>query len=111
MANRTVANQSIQTALQDVIHQISAGSSFHQALSRHACFSRSMIQMITIGENAGQLAAMLEKIADSQQQILNRAIDYFSKWLEPAMMMILAIIIGSLIIAMYLPVFKLGAVM
>lgn len=111
IAKKTVSNRSIQTAMSAVIQQVSAGSLFYQALSAHSCFSRRIIQMIAVGENAGQLAVMLEKIADNQQAALDNRVDYFSKWLEPAIMIILAVITGSLIIAMYLPVFQLGAVM
>lgn len=111
MANPTIGNHIVQAAMENVLHQVSSGIHFSQALSAHACCPHRLIQMITVGESAGQLAAMLEKVAHWQQAELDRSIDYFSKWLEPAVMMILAAITGSLIIAMYLPIFKLGGIM
>lgn len=107
----TIANQTIRMAMLDVITEISSGTAFYQALNKHTCFPSSAIQMISVGENSGQLALMLEKAADAGQSLLDRWIEYLSKWLEPVIMMVLAVVTGSLIIAMYLPVFKLGSVM
>ena len=109
IAGKSISNQKIQRQMEEVIQRVIAGGAFNQALSIHTCFSSRITQMVAVGENTGQLSTMLEKIADGQQISLDRSIDYFSKWLEPAVMMILAIVTGGLIIAMYLPVFKLGA--
>lgn len=109
ITEKTIPNQIIQMAMHEVIQRISAGSSFFQALSAHACFSLRITQMVNVGENSGQLVIMLGKIADIHQAILDRYIDYLSKWLEPMIMIVLSVITGSLIIAMYLPIFKLGA--
>jgi type IV pilus assembly protein PilC len=109
IAGKSISNQKIQRQMDDVIQRVIDGGAFNQALSTHSCFSSRITQMIAVGENTGQLSTMLEKIAEGQQISLDRSIDYFSKWLEPVVMMILAIVTGGLIIAMYLPVFQLGA--
>jgi type IV pilus assembly protein PilC len=108
---KTISNQTIQMAMLKVIADISSGAAFYKALNKHSCFPSSVVQIISVGENGGQLALMLAKAAESEQYVLDRWIDYLSKWLEPAIMMVLAVVTGSLIIAMYLPVFKLGSVM
>jgi len=109
IAQKTVTNLTLQSIMESVQNKVSSGALFYQALSSYEYFPQRCIQMIAIGENSGQLALMLQKIADGQQRSLDDYVDYFSKWLEPITMIFLAIITGSLIIAMYLPVFKLGA--
>jgi type IV pilus assembly protein PilC len=109
IAGKFISNRVIHAAMLEVIAGVVAGGTFYHALSAHHCFPTRITQMIAVGENTGQLVVMLEKIADSQQMVMNRDIDYLSKWLEPAIMIILALVTGALIIAMYLPVFELGA--
>jgi type IV pilus assembly protein PilC len=65
--------------------------------------------MVAIGEESGALDTMLSKVADFYEQEVDDAVDALSSLLEPLIMSILGILIGGLVVAMYLPIFKLGA--
>lgn len=109
MAANTITHQTFQNALLEVIKQINNGQTFGYAIQNNSLFPQRVVQMISVGENSGQMVAMLYKISEVQQISLDRAIDYSSKWLEPALMLLIAAITSALIVAMYLPVFRLGA--
>ena len=69
-----------------------------------------VVQMVAIGEESGSLDNMLGKVADFYEEEVDNAVDSLSSLLEPLIMSVLGVIIGGLIIAMYLPIFKLGSV-
>jgi len=68
------------------------------------------VQMVAIGEESGSLDAMLAKVADFYEEEVDNAVDSLSSLLEPLIMVILGVLIGGLVIAMYLPIFMLGQV-
>lgn len=111
IANQTLANLTLQLEMQKVINRIKEGEAFHQALTNHPHFPQQLVSLLTVGESTGRLPQMLQRMAQVQQSMLDRQIDYISKWLEPASMLILAVMIGGLIIGMYLPIFQLGAIL
>jgi type IV pilus assembly protein PilC len=65
--------------------------------------------MVAIGEESGSLDSMLSKVADFYEQEVDDAVDALSSLLEPIIMSILGVLIGGLVVAMYLPIFKMGA--
>jgi type IV pilus assembly protein PilC len=67
-------------------------------------------QMVAIGEESGALDTMLSKVADFYEQEVDDQVDALSSLMEPIIMVVLGILIGGLVIAMYLPIFKLGSV-
>jgi type IV pilus assembly protein PilC len=69
-----------------------------------------VIQMIAVGEESGSLDAMSGKVADFYEADVDDAVDNLSSLLEPLIMAILGVLVGGLVVAMYLPIFKLGAV-
>jgi len=69
-----------------------------------------VVQMVAIGEESGSLDAMLAKVADFYEEEVDNAVDSLSSLLEPLIMVILGVLIGGLVIAMYLPIFMLGQV-
>jgi type IV pilus assembly protein PilC len=69
-----------------------------------------VIQMVAVGEESGSLDEMCGKVADFYERDVDDAVDNLSSLLEPMIMAILGILVGGLVIAMYLPIFKLGAV-
>jgi len=73
-------------------------------------FPNMVIQMIAVGEESGSLDAMSAKVAEFYELEVDTAVDGLSSLLEPLIMAILGVLVGSLVIAMYLPIFKLGAV-
>lgn len=72
-------------------------------------FGNEMIQMVAIGEQSGNLAAMLEHISEIHQQRLDYQIDLLSQLLEPMLMLIMGVIVGTIIVGLYLPIFDMGA--
>ena len=73
-------------------------------------FPNMVTQMVAIGEESGALDAMLGKVADFYEDEVDEAVASLSALMEPAIMVILGVLIGGLVVAMYLPIFKLGAV-
>jgi type IV pilus assembly protein PilC len=98
-----VATQQIQT-------EVSTGSSLTVAMQNAEVFPSMVIQMVSIGEESGQLDAMLGKVADFYEAEVDDAVEALSSLMEPMIMVILGVIIGGIVVAMYLPIFKLGAV-
>ncbi len=111
IANQTLVNLTLQSEMEKSIELIKEGQAFYQALATHKYFPKQLISILSVGENTGRLPQVLQKMAQTQQSMLDRQIDYFSKWLEPVSMLLLAIMVGSLIIGMYLPIFQLGAIL
>jgi len=73
-------------------------------------FPNMVVQMIAIGEESGALEQMLSKVADFYEEEVDNAVDSLSSLLEPIIMAILGVLVGGLVVAMYLPIFKLGSV-
>ena len=73
-------------------------------------FPNMVVQMVAIGDEAGSVDAMLAKVADFYESEVDDAVDGLSTLLEPIIMAFLGIVIGGLVIAMYLPIFKMGQV-
>ena len=96
----------------DISAEVYAGRALSQALSKHVRFFPSlMIQMIKIGEETGALELMLTKIADLYDADIDQFSQTISQTLEPLIIVILGALIGGLVIAMYLPIFKLGTIL
>lgn len=89
---------------------VSSGQSLQVALKQHSIFPHLLIQMVAIGEESGALDDMLGKVADYYEADVDDAVDNLSTLMEPLIMSILGILVGGLVVAMYLPIFKLGAV-
>ncbi len=73
-------------------------------------FPNMVVQMVAIGEEAGALDKMLFKVAEFYEQEVNNAVDALSSLLEPFIMVIIGVLVGGMVIGMYLPIFKLAAV-
>jgi type IV pilus assembly protein PilC len=89
--------------------EVSTGTSLTVAMQNSDVFPPMVLQMVAIGEESGALDAMLGKIADFFEQEVDEAVDALTSLMEPMIMMVLGPIIGGIIIAMYLPIFKMGA--
>ncbi len=90
---------------------IASGSTLQASLSQNkALFPNMLIQMVGIGEESGALDDMLAKVADYYEAAVDDAVDNLTALMEPLIMSFLAVVIGGLVIAMYLPVFKMGEV-
>ncbi len=89
---------------------IAAGAPLHQALQQHALFTPLCAQLIGVGEEAGALDTMLARLAEWHETETSARAEVLAAALEPAMMLVVGAIVGTLVIAMYLPVFSLGEV-
>ena len=90
--------------------EVSTGQRLQQAMENVDLFPNMVIQMIAVGEESGSLDSMSSKVADFYEDDVDNAVDNLSSLLEPMIMAILGVLVGGLVIAMYLPIFKMGAV-
>ena len=90
--------------------EVSTGTSLTSAMQNTSLFPNMVNQMVAIGEESGSLDAMLGKVADFFEAEVDDAVDALSSLMEPIIMVVLGVLIGGMVIAMYLPIFKLGAV-
>ena len=90
--------------------EVSQGTQLQTSMRNTGLFPNMAIQMVSIGEEAGSLDAMLSKVADFYEREVDDAVDALTSLLEPLIMAVLGVLVGGLIIAMYLPIFKLGSV-
>jgi type IV pilus assembly protein PilC len=98
-------------AILQVRDDISSGITLQSSLSQNKeLFPNMLIQMVGIGEESGALDAMLDKVADYYEEAVDDAVDNLTALMEPMIMAFLAVVIGGLVIAMYLPIFKMGEV-
>ena len=97
-------------ATRQIQSDVSTGTSLTVAMQSSDVFPIMVVQMVSIGEESGQLDAMLSKVADFFEQEVDDAVAGLSQLLEPLIMVFLGTVIGGLVVAMYLPIFKLGAV-
>jgi len=89
---------------------VSVGYPVNMAMKQVNIFPHMVVQMTGIGEEAGALDTMLFKVAEYYEQEVNNAVDALSSLLEPMIMVFIGTIVGGMVIGMYLPIFKLGAV-
>ena len=90
--------------------EVATGQRLQQAMENTDLFPNMVIQMIAVGEESGSLDDMSAKVADFYEEDVDNAVDNLSSLLEPMIMAILGILVGGLVVAMYLPIFKMGAV-
>ncbi len=107
---RTAGNRVIEQAVFRTAEAISEGRPIAEPLEETGVFPNMVIQMINVGEAVGALDAMLEKIADFYDEEVDQAVDNLTAMIEPFMMVFLGGMIGGLVVAMYLPIFKMGEV-
>jgi len=97
-------------ATKRIQRDVSAGANMTVSMQDTGVFPSMVLQMVTIGEESGALDAMLSKVADFYEAEVDDAVEALSSLMEPMIMAVLGVIIGGLVIAMYLPIFKMGAV-
>ncbi len=110
----SVANATGSVVYNDAVKRIredvSVGHQLQLAMAQTNLFPNMVVQMVAIGEEAGALDAMLFKIAEFFETEVNNAVDALSSLLEPLIMVVIGGMVGSMVVGMYLPIFKLGAV-
>jgi type IV pilus assembly protein PilC len=98
----------IEEALYDVKAAIAEGKTIAEPLSESQVFPGMVVQMIAVGEETGAMESMLSKIADFYDEEVDAAVEALTAMLEPAMMVVLGGTVGGLLVAMYLPIFKIA---
>ena len=102
----TAGNQVISEAVDEARKEIQTGGMISLALQKHHVFPTMAIQMISIGEETGELDAMLMKVADFYEDEVEQAVKALTSIMEPIMIIVLGGMVGSILISMYLPMFK-----
>ncbi|MFN8392407.1 MAG: type II secretion system F family protein [Bdellovibrionota bacterium] len=110
ICSRTAGNKVVEKEVVRVRQSISEGKSIAEPLANSVIFPTMVVQMIAVGESTGALDAMLSKVADFYEDEVENAVTAMKQLIEPLMILILGTIIGGLVVAMYLPIFKLGSV-
>ena len=105
-----VGNVVYGNAIRRMRDEIATGQQLQASMLDSGLFPNMVIQMVSIGEEAGSLDAMLSKVADFYETEVDNAVDALTSLLEPLIMSVLGVLVGGLIIAMYLPIFQLGNV-
>ena len=90
--------------------EVATGQRLQRAMDNVGLFPNMVVQMIAVGEESGSLDTMSAKVAEFYEQEVDNAVDSMSSLLEPLIMAVLGVLVGGMVIAMYLPIFKLGAV-
>jgi type IV pilus assembly protein PilC len=103
----TSGNVVITDAIRGVSRDIEKGDTLTSALSREKVFPPMLIRMVSAGENTGKIDTMLEKMADFWDEEIEATLNALTSLLEPILIVVLGIIVGSIVIAMFLPIFKL----
>jgi type IV pilus assembly protein PilC len=105
---KTSGNRTVEKAIYDVRTGIAEGRTMADPLAESNVFPPMVCQMISVGESTGALDAMLEKIADFYDEEVDQAVENLTSLIEPFMLVFLGVTIGGLVVAMYLPIFKMA---
>jgi len=103
-------NQLYKEGILEMRDNVATGQQLQLSMQQTNLFPNMVVQMVAIGEESGSLDGMLAKVADFYEEEVDNAVDNLSSLLEPLIMGILGVLVGGLIIAMYLPIFKMGSV-
>lgn len=107
---RAAGNIVFEEAILQMRDQVATGQQLQLSMANTGLFPNMAVQMVAIGEESGSLDAMCAKVADSYEAEVDNQVDSLSSLLEPLIMAVIGVLVGSLVVAMYLPIFKLGSV-
>ncbi|MGB1539147.1 MAG: type II secretion system F family protein [Pseudomonadales bacterium] len=97
-----------KNAIMKIKNEVSGGTQLNHAMNQANVFPSMVIQMVAIGEESGALDSMLEKSATYYEEMVDTAVDGLTSLIEPVIMAFLGVVVGGMMIAMYLPIFKMG---
>ena len=109
IVGETSGNWVIERALAEVAESVRQGESIASPLSRQTVFPAMVVQMIAVGEDAGSLETMLDKIADFYEQEVEATTEQLTALIEPVMIAFLGVVIGGMVVALYLPIFSIAS--
>ena len=103
-------NVVFEDATKRIREEVSTGAGLTISMQNSGVFPSMVLQMVAIGEESGSLDSMLSKVADFYEEEVDNAVKALSSLMEPIIMAFLGVVIGGLVVAMYLPIFKMGQV-
>ena len=106
----TSGNRVYENGIRMIHDQVATGRALNESMKQTDLFPNAVIQMIAIGEQSGKIQEMANKVAVIYEAEVDNAVESLSTLIEPIIIVVLGIIVGSLVVAMYLPIFKLGSV-
>lgn len=104
----TSGNRLVAKALEEVKDSVRSGESLAQPLSRHAVFPPMVVQMMTVGEETGELDGMLAKVADFYEREVEDTVNALTSLIEPLLIVVMGISVGAILISLYLPIFNIA---
>lgn len=110
ISNESVENVIIREALEGVVHEVEGGLPIARALAKIELMPELSTQMIEVGEESGNLDEMLEKVAEFYEDEINFLIDQITALIEPVFIVVIGTIVGFIVLAMYLPIFRMAKV-
>ena len=110
ICSRTSGNKVVEKEVNTIRLSISEGKTIAEPLADSLIFPPMVVSMISVGESTGALDAMLNKVADFYEDEVENAVTAMKQLIEPIMILVLGTLVGGLVVAMYLPIFKLGTV-
>jgi len=110
IAGETAGNKVIEKAMEEIKINVSAGQSIAEPMFFTGVFPYLLVEMVRIGEFSGRLDDMLNKAADFFEDEVDRMVNTLSTLIEPILIVILGVVVGAILVALYLPIFKLGSV-
>ena len=111
IVGKTAGNKAVELAVENVRTNVRDGENVAEPLAKSKIFPPMVVRMVAVGEQSGQLEKMLSKIADFYDEQVDAAVSGLTSLIEPLIIAFLGVVIGSIVICMFLPIFKLTAVM
>ena len=111
IVGKTSGNRAVEVAVEMVRNNVREGESIAEPLARSKIFPSMVVRMVSVGEQSGELEKMLSKIADFYDEQVDAAVSGLTSLIEPLIIAFLGIVIGTIVICMFLPIFKLTSVM
>jgi type IV pilus assembly protein PilC len=108
VARGALSNRWISTGLAGAVNEIREGSTLAAALNRPGTLPKLAIEMLSVGEETGSLEAMLRDVAEFYEADLDTRLTQMTTWIEPALLLIMGVLVGGIVIIMYLPVFHMA---
>lgn len=109
IVGKTSGNKAVEVAVESVARSVREGENISEPLARAKIFPQMVVRMVAVGEQAGELEKMLSKIADFYDEQVDTAVSGLTSLIEPLIIAFLGIVIGTIVICMFLPIFKITA--
>ncbi len=104
----TSGNELVARALDEVKDSVRSGESLAAPLTRHNVFPPMVVQMMTVGEETGEVDAMLAKVADFYEREVDDTVAALTSLIEPLLIVVMGVTVGGILIALYLPIFNIA---